>query len=166
MKRIFLFAAAFAVTAHSAVALTAADLATSYQTDGYSYIQIRTGATQIKVEAVKDGQKVEVIYDAAMGTVLKTETYSVGTIVSADPGLRLREVDRDFVRLSADGTVQPGDDNHGGRGRGRDDAGGTGASSDDHGNDDHGNHDHGDDDHGDGHGGGNGGGNGGGRGRG
>jgi hypothetical protein len=136
-----LITAALILSAQMAAALTAQELATQYQADGYGYISIRTGLNQIKVEAVKNGQKVEVIYDAATGSVLKTESRAIGTIANADAGPRLRDVPRDFVRDgSGDDSLDGGDDR--GRGRGRDDD-----SSDDHGPDDHGSDDHGSDDH-------------------
>jgi len=180
MKRTLMMTAAFAFAAQMAAALTADELAASLTADGYSYIQIKTGTTQIKSQAIKDGQKVETIYDAATGTVLKTETYAVGTIASSDPGVVIRDVPRDFVRLNADGTVAEGYEHakgpgHG-RGRGRDDsesasAGGVVDDGSHHGrgrdDSDDDSSDDGSDDHGDDHGGGHGGGNGGGgRGRG
>lgn len=97
ITRNVILAAAFGLAAQSAQALTANQLAAQYQNNGYGYIEVRTGVSQIKVEAIKDGQKVEVIYDAATGAILKSETERVGTLGNSDQGPRLRTVGRDFV---------------------------------------------------------------------
>lgn len=116
MKRTLLMTVAFAFISHMAAALTADELAASFTADGYGFIQIKTGTTQIKVQAIKDGLKVETIYDAATGTILKTETHEIGTVSSVDPGVRQREVTRDFVQIAEDGTVVEGGHRRGGRG--------------------------------------------------
>ena len=128
-------------------AITADELAAQFQNDGYSYIQIKTGLTQIKVEAVKDGVRIENVYDIETGSVLKTSTENVGTMVTVDPGVEVRVLNRDFLK-SGD------DDNEGVDDNGMDDDSIDGIdddSNDDNGNDDSGDDgddDHGDDDHG------------------
>lgn len=97
MTSLSVLAAAIAVSASMAFgAITTDQLISEYQTNGYSYISVKSGLTQIKVEAVKDGQRVETVYDIATGATLKTSTYTIGTIVSPDPGARVRSVNRDF----------------------------------------------------------------------
>jgi hypothetical protein len=145
-------------------AITTDQLIAEYQTNGYSYIEVKSGLSQIKVEAVKDGKRIEVIYDIATGAPIKTSTYSVGTIVTPDPGVRLRNTNRDFSRSDSNDRDDDSDDRdgyekHSGQSddhsRGGDDNRSYG-SDDDHNddrdhdrNDDHGNDDH--DDHGDDH---------------
>ena len=102
LKRNLMLATAFVLTAHMAQALTANELAAQFQSEGYSNISVRSGLTQIKIEAYKDGQKVEIIYDAATGAILKQESESVGTLANPDQGPRIREVGRDFVRVGDD----------------------------------------------------------------
>ncbi|MFN3606690.1 MAG: hypothetical protein ACK4SS_05755 [Cypionkella sp.] len=102
VKRNLLLAAAFIASTHMAAALTTDELAARYQSEGYSYIQIREGLSQYKVEAIRDGVKVETIYDAVTGLVLETESEKIGTIGSADPGVRLRKVSRDFYEREDD----------------------------------------------------------------
>lgn len=130
MKRNLLLSAAFVLTAQMAVALTADELVAQYQAEGYGYIEIKSGVSQIKIEAIKDGRKVEVIYDVATGAILKQEFYEVGTIGSVDNGPEIRVVDRDFVRGDDDNDDdgedddsvdddEDEDDDDDGRGRGR-----------------------------------------------
>lgn len=142
MKQNLLLAAAFALTAQMAHAITADELAAQYQSAGYGYIQIRTGVSQIKIEAIKDGQKVEVIYDAATGAILKSESESIDTIDNTDQGLRLRKVNRDFVDGNDD---DEDDDRSQGQGRGGDDDDDN-DSDDDSDNDDNDNDDNDDND--------------------
>ena len=146
-------------------AITTDQLISEYQTNGYSYIEVKSGLSQIKVEAVKDGNRIEVIYDIATGAPIKTSTYSVGTIVTPDPGVRLRNTNRDFSRSDSNDRDDDSDDRDGyekhsgqsddhsrggddNRSYGRDDDHRSSGRDDDR-NDDHG-RDH-DDDHGDDH---------------
>ena len=75
MKRLMLLSTALIFSAAmSLAAITANDLVTAYQAQGYTRIEVKTGLTQIKVEAVKGNAKVEVIYDAATGAILSEES--------------------------------------------------------------------------------------------
>ena len=65
MKRLMLLSTALIFAASmSMAAITADDLVAAYQAQGYTKIEVKTGLTQIKVEAVMGLTKVEVIYDA------------------------------------------------------------------------------------------------------
>lgn len=99
MKRNLLMTVAFLATAQmaSAAAVTAEELAARFQAEGYSFIEIRQGATQIKIEAIKDGVKTEIIFDILTGAILKSESERVGTIGSSDPGIQISVIDRDFL---------------------------------------------------------------------
>lgn len=77
-------------------AITSDQLATQYQADGYSYITIKTGVTQIKVEAVKDGTFYEVVYDIETGATIDTSSHAIGPIGTPDPGVTVKTVTRDF----------------------------------------------------------------------
>lgn len=74
MKTLLITTAALTFTAGMALAdITASQLVTAYQAQGYTAIEVTTGPSQIKVEAVLDRTKVEAIYDIATGTILKQE---------------------------------------------------------------------------------------------
>ena len=160
MKRIFLIAALFAMPALSAQAQVTADqLATAYQSDGYSRIEVTRGLDQIKVEAIKGEQKIEVIYDAASGDILKSETSTVGANDNTRPGVKLRNKNRNFVKdgdnngsddngSNDDSDDNGSDDNGSDDNDGHDDNGSDDNGSDDNGSDDNGSDDNGSDDHG------------------
>ncbi|MBT8408197.1 MAG: PepSY domain-containing protein, partial [Alphaproteobacteria bacterium] len=40
----------------------------------YQNVEIKYGPTQVKVEAVKDGVKYEVVYDSSTGKIIKQES--------------------------------------------------------------------------------------------
>ncbi len=80
-----------------ALAQSATDqIVTDLQSQGFTAIEIKTGPTQIKVEAIRGGQKIEVIYDAATGQILKQEVESsAGENIS--PGVSIDQRDEDFL---------------------------------------------------------------------
>lgn len=152
MKIVLIAAAAMMMPLGAAHAqLSPARLAQDFVAAGYSRVEVKTGPTQTKVEAWSATTKMEVIYDTATGTLLKTESEMLtGTAPVA--GTSIRERGRDFVRgwLSAAVT-----DDAGGKGRGRgrgtddgpgDDKGGKGKGSDDRPGDDKGGRGKGSDD--------------------
>jgi hypothetical protein len=106
-SRKLLLAAAFIASAQMAAALTAEQLAASLQSQGYSYIAIETGTTQLAVRAYKDGQAVRAVYDATSGALLATRAETRDAPSGTDTGARLRTGDHDFVTVAADGTVTP-----------------------------------------------------------
>lgn len=77
-------------------AITSDELAAQFTADGYSYITIKTGLTQIKVEAVKNGTFYEVVYDIETGATIDTSTHAIGPIDTPDPGVIVKTVTRDF----------------------------------------------------------------------
>lgn len=135
-------------------------LVSDLQSQGFDWIEVKRGPTQIKVEAVRDGVKYDVVYDRETGAVIKSETESAGDDAGRS-GVEVRDRDRDFV---SEGSASSDDDDSDGKGRGRGRGGdddddddrdrGRGHDDDDDRNDDHGddhgsdrNHDS-DDDHG------------------
>jgi phosphopantothenoylcysteine synthetase/decarboxylase len=102
-------AAAFYATIASA-AITTDQLVSEFQAQGYTFIEVTKGLSQYKVEAVKGTEKIEVIYDAETGAILKSEMEAAGDDAGRT-GVQVRERDRNFVRN--------GDDDRGGKGRGR-----------------------------------------------
>lgn len=141
MKRTLLLTVAMIFAGSVASALTPDEVVADFQEQGYTRIEVTVGPTQIKVEAIKGDEKVETIYDAETGSVLKSETEAIDAGEDTTPGVELRERRRDFVRVDDD------DEDRGkghGRGRGHDDD--DGDDDDDDGED----HDRGhgnDDDH-------------------
>ena len=142
MKRTIFFTAAAGILAGSlamADALTdqvVADL----QGQGFTAIEVKNGLSQMKVEAIRDNLKVEVVYDRATGQILKQEQESAAG-ETIRPGVSIREEDKDFVRgARVSARDESEDDNGGDRGRGQ---GGDDDEGDD--NDHRGGHDDDDD---------------------
>ena len=72
--KLMMFTAAAALIGSMAqAAIDGQSLAQSYLADGYSYVEVKVGPTQTKVEAIKGSAKVEVIYDNATGDIVKQE---------------------------------------------------------------------------------------------
>lgn len=151
MKRLVLLATTAVFIASAAAALTPQEIANSLWADGYTGIEITQGRSQIKVEAVRGSERLEVVYDAATGAELKRE---VGTASGDDvsDGVFLRQRNRDFVRLASasDDGVEDHDRGHG-NDDDHDDSDNPGQGSGGHGADDGPDHDAGDD-HGGSHG--------------
>ncbi len=121
MKRTAFLAATFALAAGMAFAQDATQaMIDQFKADGYTRIEVKTGASQTKIEAIRDGQKVEVVVDNATGEVIKRETQAVEPGEATSPGVF---VDDDSTDDSAD-TDEDGDDSG-------DD--GSDSGSDDHG---------------------------------
>lgn len=80
--------------------------------EGYDFIEIKNGPTQIKVEAVRGTEKLEMIVDRDTGAVLKREVEQATARDMGRTGVQIATRSRDFVRVR-------GDDDDRGRGRGR-----------------------------------------------
>ena len=91
----FTAAVAFSATMASA-AITANDVVATYQSQGYSYVQVKDGISQIKVEAIKDGVKLEVIYDKASGNVIRQESGAADASEATRSGVEVQQTNRDF----------------------------------------------------------------------
>ncbi len=144
-----LFASAFSLFAGFAqAAVTTDSVAADFQAQGFTAIEIKQGLTQIKVEAIKDGMKTEVIYDIATGAVLKTEVHAVRAGDDIRNGVVVKSRNRDFVKGAGNSSSDDSDDNDDDS---NDDNGGDDHDDDrddDH-SDDDGDDDRGDDDHND-----------------
>lgn len=153
MKRIALIALAILLPGSAALAaISPQDLANQFAAQGYTAIEITQGRTQTKIEASNGTQKIEEIYDTSTGTLLKREVEAAEAGDDIRNGVRLRNRDRDFVRVVS-GLPSSGDDssdddsNDDDRGHGNDDdhadddnpgRGSGGHGADDDGDDDHG----------------------------
>lgn len=149
LRALGLVALLVTTSAQIASALTTDDVIAAFEADGFTRIEVKQGPTQIKVEAIRGTEKVETIYDAETGEVLKSEVETVGPNENVTPGISIRNRDKDFVDVGEDDDDDDDDEDD------NDD------DDDDDDDDDHGGHggddgDDGDDDHGgnSGHGGG------------
>jgi hypothetical protein len=144
MKTIMLTTALVIWGGASMAVVTTDALVSDLQAQGYSWIEVKQGPTQIKVEAVKGSVKVETIYDIATGAVIESETERASVAEQGRTGVEVQTRDRDFEdgRDDDSGDDDRDDDD-------RDDTGGDDDGSDDR-DDDHGGHDDddGDDDRG------------------
>jgi hypothetical protein len=62
--RLLCYTAAIALTSGAAfAAINGNQLAEEYLAKGYDFVEVKVGPTQTKVEVIKDGVKVEVVYD-------------------------------------------------------------------------------------------------------
>ena len=97
-SKFMLFTAALALSAGMAAAepITGAGVLTTFKAENYTYIEVKEGLTQIKVEAIKGTMYIEVIYDKATGEVIKTESGTASAEDAAQTGTSLKLVDRDF----------------------------------------------------------------------
>ena len=122
MKRTRFLAAAFALVAGMALAQDPTEaMIDQFKADNYTRIEVNTGPTLTKIEAIRDGQKVEVVVDNATGKVIKRETEAVEPGEDISPGVFIDDDGAD------DGADTDDDDD----GNDDDDSG-----SDDHGGDD------------------------------
>lgn len=154
MKR-FLWAttAALALVGTSALAQqtvgSTQELAAQLQAQGYTSIEIKEGPTQTKVEAVRDGQKLEYVFDRATGRILSQELDRVDDDDLRN-GIEFDREDEDWVQ--APGAVMEDDDEDDEEDGGDDDDDddddrrGRGGDDDDDDDDDHGGRDGDDDD--------------------
>lgn len=148
MKRIFALAAMFALPASVGFAAIDTDgLISRFQGDGYTTIEVTRGINETKVEAIRNNEKVEVVYDNATGSVLETEFGTPDADDDIRPGVTVRDRNRDFVRDDDDRYDDQDDDQDDDRDDYRDDDnGGDDNGSDDNGGDDNGGDDNGGDD--------------------
>src|SRR5690606_33832333 len=71
-------------------------LVADLQRQGYSWIEVKRGPTQIEVEAVRGEVKIETVYDAATGTVLDHDTDRASRREQGRTGVDIRDTARDF----------------------------------------------------------------------
>lgn len=139
---VFAGSVAFGEVPADAPAVTPVEMQISMlDTQGYKRIEVKTGLTQTKIEAINPVtlEKLELVIDTATGAILSQETGTVGLLENTAEGIFYRTRNRDFVDTEDEGE-DSSDDNS-------DDNGGdtSGNSSDDDGSDDHGSDDRGSD---------------------
>jgi hypothetical protein len=96
--KLMLFTAATALSASMAfAAINPAALADRYRAEGYTYVEVKVGPTQTKLEAVKGTRKVEVIYDNASSAIIKSEFENADDDYVGRTGVEIETVSRDFT---------------------------------------------------------------------
>ena len=100
MKKILLSTTAvFALAANAGFAQSIAEqVITQLQAEGYERIEVKNGPTQVKVEAIRNGMKLEVVYDAATGAVIDA-LHAGAKLLGRD--LNLRDVKRFLQRAES-----------------------------------------------------------------
>jgi hypothetical protein len=113
MKRTLMMTAALIFAGSMSFAAINTDtIATDLQAQGYTRVEIKKGISQIKVEAIRGTEKLEVIYDIETGAILKQEVETVRPGENTAPGVSVRERNRDFVRVRGNDDDDNGDDNN------------------------------------------------------
>lgn len=97
MKTILLATATVLFAGNAALALTSDAIIDSLSAQGFTRIDVRSGPTQFKVEAIRGTTKVETVFDKVTGEILDQEVETVSFFENTSPGVRVRERDRDFV---------------------------------------------------------------------
>jgi len=64
---------------------------------GYDYIEVKRGQSQLKAEAVRGDQKLEVVYDLATGQIISREDEWADDDYVGRSGVEIRTENRDFL---------------------------------------------------------------------
>jgi hypothetical protein len=127
VKRLLLATAGLILSAgFASAAVTTDQLVAAYQADGYTTIDVKSGVSQIKVEAIKDMTKVEVVYDIASGAILSQEQSAAGA-GDANQGVETATLGQDFV--TGGGSAEGDDSATGGGDSGSDGGAGSDGGS-------------------------------------
>ncbi len=110
MKTILLATATVLFAGNAALALTSDAIIDSLSAQGFTRIDVRSGPTQFKVEAIRGTTKVETVFDKVTGEILDQEVETVSFFENTSPGVRVRERDRDFVGRDDDADRNDEDD--------------------------------------------------------
>mgnify|MGYP001546605479 CR=1 FL=1 len=98
MRKFLTTTAILGLTAGSAMAQSMVDqLVEGYLSQGYTRIEVSEGPNQIKVEAIQGDTKIEVIYDATTGEIIKQEVERVDGDDDTSPGVEIDREDEDFI---------------------------------------------------------------------
>jgi len=120
--KLMLFTAAAALSANMAFAAVDPNaLVAEFQAQGYTSIEVTVGPTQTRVEAVREGEKVETIYDTATGVILQQEIETPDEDDLDDLGFEIEFEDEDFLDGDDDDEDDEGDDDEGDDDEGDDD---------------------------------------------
>ncbi len=97
--KLFATTAAFVLfsTGLSLAAVDTNALIDSLQSQGYTRVEVKEGPSQVKIEAIRGTEKVEVVYDKETGAVLKSETETVQPGDDIAAGVSVDTRDEDFL---------------------------------------------------------------------
>ncbi|MDZ4088827.1 MAG: PepSY domain-containing protein [Tabrizicola sp.] len=110
--KLLTYTAALALSAGAAfAAIDGVKLADDYLAQGYTFVEVKIGPTQTKVEAIRDGRKVEVVYDNATGEIIKQENEAADSDDAGRTGKDVKTVRKDFE--DGDDDDDDDDDDHG-----------------------------------------------------
>ncbi|MGV6811965.1 MAG: PepSY domain-containing protein [Brevirhabdus sp.] len=95
-------AAAIAISAAAFGTLAYADqftdmIVSDLQSNGYEYVELKVGPTQVKAEAVKGDEKIEVIYDRETGEILSQEVDRADADEIGRTGVEIKNTNEDFA---------------------------------------------------------------------
>ncbi len=97
MMKLMMMAAGFGIWGGMALAAVNTDaLVADLQQQGYSWIEVKRGPTQIEVEAVRGTEKIETVYDIATGEILDHEIDRASRREQNRTGVKVRDSLRDF----------------------------------------------------------------------
>ena len=100
MKSMTSAALALLIAAGTASAgTTPQNVIADFRAQGYERIDLRNGTSQIRVEAIRGTERVDVVIDKATGRVLAQEVGVIRVSDNRRPGVRVRDRDGDFVRV-------------------------------------------------------------------
>ena len=71
-------------------------LADSYLANGYTFVEVKQGPTQTKLEALKGADVVEVVYDNGTGEIISQETQPADAEDLGRTGIKIKTTDKDF----------------------------------------------------------------------
>ena len=124
MKRILLTTAFSLVAGLAQAGITSTQVVDLFTSQGYTNIEVTTGLTQMKVEAVMGSVKLEVIYDLNTGAILQQENSVVRGSTPSGGATEVKTSSEDFTAIvdatdaqstdAADGTDNQGTDEVGG----------------------------------------------------
>lgn len=125
--RLLCYTAATLLTTGAAfAAIDGNALADDYLSQGYTFVDVKVGPTQTKVEAIKGDLKVEVIYDNATQEIVTQDQSAAEADYAGRTGKEVVTVDRDF---NGDTRSEDGDHKDDGDGQ-KDDQGDDGDKGD------------------------------------
>ena len=111
MKTIFITTSVVLFSAGMAASQDLADqLLAQFQAEGYDYIEVQRGLSQIKVEGIRSGLETEIVYDAVTGAVLSTEVGRADSDDIGRTGFEIRTRARDFTDDDDNDSGRSGDD--------------------------------------------------------
>ena len=109
-RTLALVAALILGTSQAQAAWDSNAIAQQYIDQGYTRVEVKVGATEAKVEAIKGTTKLEVTYNLATGEIVKTETETIDPGENVSPGVFVESEDEDSLSEQEDSSEDSSDD--------------------------------------------------------